>query len=137
MRSGSVPVGIVEDAGPAASTMQPDLVFVDIRADAPSAASGPSSGFGRGIAALAIFAIAETTDPDLILQSMRAGANEFFMWPRARGAVSRRGPAHGGAAGNLQARRNPAVPDLVFFGAKGGAGTTTVGGELRGRAARG
>ena len=29
----------------------------------------------------AIFAVAHTTDPELILQAMRAGANEFFMWP--------------------------------------------------------
>jgi hypothetical protein len=37
-----------------------------LRADAPGAG---------------IFAIALTADPDLILQSMRAGANEFFPWP--------------------------------------------------------
>jgi pilus assembly protein CpaE len=57
---------------------------------------------------------------------MRAGANEFFMWPvpeeSFQGAVrrthTRRESAHASA-------RPPSVT-LVFFGAKGGAGTTTV-----------
>jgi FixJ family two-component response regulator len=33
--------------------------------------------------ALAIFAVAMTADSELILHSMRAGANEFFTWPPA------------------------------------------------------
>ena len=63
--------------------------------------------------------------PDLILQAMRAGANEFFVWPPARRDRStarfadRRAP-RGGAG------RQPAATTLVFFGAKGGAGTTTM-----------
>ena len=58
----------------------PDLVIVDIRGDHASAmsaiermrAASPNAG---------IFAMASEADPDLILQSMRAGANEFFTWP--------------------------------------------------------
>ena len=40
-----------------------------------------SSGCARPRRTPAIFAIALQADPDLILQSMRAGANEFFTWP--------------------------------------------------------
>jgi pilus assembly protein CpaE len=56
---------------------------------------------------------------------MRAGANEFFIWPPAdetfHGAIrrmaARRETAHGART---------AAQTFVFFGAKGGAGTTTV-----------
>ena len=76
LRAGGVPVGIVEGRAEGAS---PDAFVVDIRADASSGmaaierirASSPS---------VAIFAIAAAAEPDLILQSMRAGANEFFPW---------------------------------------------------------
>ena len=62
------------------ASIAPDFLIVDIRGDASSAMAGierlraaaPSAG---------IFAIAVTADPDLILQAMRAGANEFFIWP--------------------------------------------------------
>jgi pilus assembly protein CpaE len=63
-------------------------------------------------------------DPELILQSMRAGANEFFTWPPPDetfyGAVRRT------AARREAAQGARAATTLVFFGAKGGAGTTTV-----------
>ena len=35
---------------------------------------------GRRTPHVAIFAVAGTSEPDLILQAMRAGANEFFPW---------------------------------------------------------
>ncbi len=79
MRSSPVPVGVVDairDGAP------PELVVVDIRGDA---ASGLSSIERLRVTApaAAIFAVATAADPDLILQSMRAGANEFFIWPPA------------------------------------------------------
>jgi pilus assembly protein CpaE len=61
----------------------------------------------------------------LILQSMRAGANEFFTWPPEDESFY-------GAVRRIAARREsaqgarPAATTLVFFGAKGGAGTTTI-----------
>src|SRR5512145_619922 len=76
LRSGGVPVGILEGR---VDGVPPDLFVVDIRADASS-----------GIAAIErlraahdgvpIFVIAAAAEPDLILQAMRAGANEFFPW---------------------------------------------------------
>ena len=72
--------------------------------------------------------------PDLILRAMRAGANEFFPWPRdaleppetlVEGvrealravAVRMRANKTGGGQGGRT---------LSFFGAKGGSGTTTI-----------
>jgi pilus assembly protein CpaE len=57
---------------------------------------------------------------------MRAGANEFFTWPPAEesfhGAVRRTAARKE----STQASVRPPSQALVFFGAKGGAGTTTL-----------
>ena len=108
------------------STSPPDLVIVDIRGDAGRRHGGHRAAARRAIPTLAIFAVAQTTDPELILQAMRAGANEFFMWPvpedsfqgAVRRTAARRDSSHSAGAQPSQT--------LVFFGAKGGAGTTTV-----------
>jgi pilus assembly protein CpaE len=99
-------------------------VIVDVRGDAMSAMAsierirGASPGAG-------IFAVALAADPDLILQSMRAGANEFFTWPPPdetfHGAIRRTAARRESAQG-----AHPTCTTLVFFGAKGGAGTTTM-----------
>src|SRR5262245_30364546 len=90
LRSGAVPVSIADGSSSLAAA--PDVIIVDIRGDAHAGmasierqrAAAPSSG---------VFAIASTADPDLILQAMRAGANEFFIWPPAEdtfyGAIRR------------------------------------------------
>ena len=69
--------------------------------------------------------MAQVAEPDLILQAMRAGANEFFTWPPAEDTFH-------SAIRRTAARREttqgapPSATTLVFFGAKGGAGTTTI-----------
>jgi pilus assembly protein CpaE len=123
LRAGAVPVSVVDDRG-LREGVAPDLAVVDIRGEA-STAMQTIERLRTGAPAAGIFAVALTADPDLILQSMRAGANEFFVWPPAEdtfhGAVqraaARREASHGARA---------AATTLVFFGAKGGAGTTTV-----------
>ena len=125
LRSGGVPVGLLEDRRPAGDQGAPDLVVVDIRGDVPSGLA-TIERLRATHATTAIFAVATAAEPDLILQAMRAGANEFFMWPvpeeSFQGAVrrthTRRESAHASA--------KPPSVTLVFFGAKGGAGTTTV-----------
>ncbi len=123
LRSGAIPVSVIDDRLPREGT-PPDLVIVDTRGDASSAMSNIERLRARAQGA-GIFAVALTTDPDLILQSMRAGANEFFTWPPAEeafhGAVRR-------TAGRRETTQGagPVATTLVFFGAKGGAGTTTV-----------
>jgi len=124
LRSGAVPVSVVDHGGSASLAAAPDVIIVDIRGDAHSGmasierqrAAAPGSG---------VFAIASTADPDLILQAMRAGANEFFIWPPAEdtfyGAIRRTAARREAAHGSQRA-----AASLVFFGAKGGAGTTTV-----------
>jgi pilus assembly protein CpaE len=133
LRACGVPVGITEGR----ATLEgagPDLAVVDIRADISSGMAAIER-LRASSPALAIFAAAATAEPDLILQAMRAGANEFFPWipggetPQARsmeesfhGSVRRTAARREAATAGA---RQPCVTH-VFLGAKGGAGTTTV-----------
>ncbi len=123
LRAGSVPDSVLDDKAQR-ETVAPDIVIADIRNDALSAMAGierlraasPGSG---------IFAVAQTAEPELILAAMRAGANEFFTWPPPdetfHGAIRRTAARRETSQG-----ARPAATSLVFFGAKGGAGTTTL-----------
>jgi pilus assembly protein CpaE len=133
LRSCGVPVGMAEMS----ATTDPktlDLVVVDIRADASSGMANIEQ-LRATSASLAIFAIAAAPDPDLILQAMRAGANEFFPWIPGGAAAQPRSMAESfhGAVRRADARRQAShagtrqpSTTYVFLGAKGGAGTTTV-----------
>ena len=131
LRACGVPIGIVE--GRTAEGAGPDLVVVDIRSDASSgmAAIERLRSSSQG---LAIFAVAAAPEPDLILQAMRAGANEFFPWTIGEGPAARAmEESFTGAVRRTATRREAATagakPPCVthaFLGAKGGAGTTTV-----------
>jgi len=132
VRACGVPVGVVE--GRSAEGTGPDLVVVDIRSDASSGMAAIER-LRATSASLAIFAIAAAAEPDLILQAMRAGANEFFPWSAAEGSQAARATEESfhGAVRRTAARREAASasakPPCVthaFLGAKGGAGTTTV-----------
>jgi pilus assembly protein CpaE len=132
VRACGVPVGIVE--GRSAEGSGPDLVVVDIRSDASSGMAAIER-LRATSANMAIFAIAAAAEPELILQAMRAGANEFFPWNAAEGSQAARATEESfhGAVRRTAARREAASagakPPCVthaFLGAKGGAGTTTV-----------
>jgi pilus assembly protein CpaE len=132
LRAGGVPVGIVEGRSPDGTA--PDLVVVDIRSDASSGMAAIER-LRAGSASLAIFAIAAAAEPELILQAMRAGANEFFPWNAGDGTASGRATEESfhGAVRRSAARREAASASAkqpcvthTFLGAKGGAGTTTV-----------
>jgi pilus assembly protein CpaE len=102
----------------------PDIVFVDGRADLDESLQAIERLRATYPVAVIFFMAAEA-NPDLILHAMRAGANEFFAWPPSRSALDQ--------ALQRTAARRAASPTsgtesttLVFFGAKGGAGTTTI-----------
>ena len=123
LRSGAIPISLIDErvTKDVGST---DVVIVDVRGDA-SAAMASIERWRGAAAAASIFAVADANDPNLILQSMRAGANEFFAWPPEdeafHGAIRRTAARRETAQG-----ARPAATTLVFFGAKGGAGTTTI-----------
>src|SRR5262245_65184462 len=122
LRSGAMSVRLLDEQ--AAQSASPDLVIVDIRFSHSAAmpaieqlrAKWPNTG---------IFAVAAAVDADLVIQSMRAGANEFFAWPPPAESFDealRRTSARRAAAPSTGAT----ATTMVFFGAKGGAGTTTL-----------
>ena len=123
LRSCPVPVGVVDESTQRGATT-PDVVIVDIRHDT-TAGMGTIERVRGSAGSAAVFAVAAVTEPELILQAMRAGANEFFTWPpqqetfhsAIRRTAARREAVHGSAA---------AAKTFAFFGAKGGAGTTTL-----------
>jgi pilus assembly protein CpaE len=122
LRSGAIPVSVLGDWN--GTMTAPDFIVVDIRSDL-STAMATIERLRASAAGAGIFAVANSAEPDLILQSMRAGANEFFAWPLAdemfhsavRRVAGRRESAQGTGS---------TTTTLVFFGAKGGAGTTTM-----------
>jgi pilus assembly protein CpaE len=134
LRSCGVPVGIVEERRTGVEAGGPDVVVIDIRAEASSGMAAIER-LRAGHPTVALFAIARAADPDLILQAMRAGANEFFPWIPGGGTQASRGMEESfhGAVRRAAARREAASASArqpcathVFLGAKGGAGTTTV-----------
>jgi len=130
LRAGGVPVGILDGFSEGA----PDLYVVDIRGDASSGLA-TIERLRAGHEGTPIFAIAAAAESDLILQAMRAGANEFFPWNTGGATQASRAmeESFNGAVRRTAARREashagtrqPCVTH-VFLGAKGGAGTTTV-----------
>jgi pilus assembly protein CpaE len=130
LRSSGLSVAISDERHFAAGTA-PDLVVSDTRPGSSSVqwavervrAAWPSAD---------IIAVAGSSEPEQILQAMRAGANEFVDWPdqkdhdpafedNLRVALTRsaeRVTSRGG--------ERPAAQTFSFFGAKGGAGTTTL-----------
>jgi pilus assembly protein CpaE len=122
LRSGPIPTSVIDEG--AAKQAAPDIVLVDGRSD-PSAAILAVERARRSMPNSGIFLVARAADPNLIIQAMRAGANEFLTWPPAAESVheavlrasARRDSLPGTRAGGTT---------LVFFGAKGGVGTTTL-----------
>ncbi len=122
LRSGAVPIGVTDDRAPRGGAA-PDIVVVDARGFGPGGMASIEA-LRAAAPAAGIFAVADGEDPALILQSMRAGANEFFAWPppanefqeAVRRTVSRR----------QSTATQPSSTTFVFVGAKGGAGTTTL-----------
>jgi pilus assembly protein CpaE len=130
LRAGGVPIGIVEGRGGDASAA--DVGVVDVRFDLASGLAAIER-LRAGHPSIAIFAVAAEANPDVILQAMRAGANEFFAWTNDPAAQRTMEDSFHGAIRRTAARRDAAHASTrqpcvthVFFGAKGGAGTTTV-----------
>lgn len=122
LRTGPVPVTVGGERAGRGGAM-PDLTIIDGRADV-AAAIAAIERMRAGSPAVAIFLIAREPDPSVILQAMRAGANEFFAWPLQDDAFHE-GVAR--AAARVQAAPGSRTASvLLFLGAKGGVGTTTL-----------
>lgn len=130
VRSAGVSVGIVEERSTDDSPVEPDLVLVDIRGGA--SALEKIQQFRLRWPSVSIIAIAATAESQLILQAMRAGANEFFECATDNGQFPSSLEEGVGTAIRQSAERLAAMDTkhicrtLSFFGTKGGTGTTTI-----------
>jgi pilus assembly protein CpaE len=119
LRDGRTPVSVTDDAR---NSNAPDLLIVDGR-DNLRNAIGEVERCRAAAPSTTIFLLAQESSSDLILQSMRAGANEFLTWPLGDAALDEavdRASARRGATGG------PTSSIVTFIGAKGGMGTTTL-----------
>ena len=131
LRPCGVPLGVVEER--ASGTTAPVVAVVDIRRERSSGIPAVERLRARWPAA-AIFAVVDSSESDLILQAMRAGANELLAWPTVEESSllsleADLASALGPILERLQAAQGVATPTsraVAFFGAKGGAGTTTL-----------
>jgi response regulator of citrate/malate metabolism len=98
-----------------ATDIVPDITIIDIRGESNMNrvervhSEAPTAG---------ILVVASDAEPDLILEAMRAGANEFLVWPppeeKFQVAIHRMTTKREAALGREPATR------LLFLGAKGG-----------------
>jgi pilus assembly protein CpaE len=116
LRLSSVPVAVADGGS------NPDVVVVDGRHDLSNAVALVEK-LRAADATTGIFFVASESNPDAILRSMRAGANEFFTWPPAKDALDE---GIKRTAGRRASSAPAQATTMVFFGAKGGAGTTTM-----------
>ena len=131
VRGSGVPIGVDDAAEVDGTRPAPSIALVDGRR---------STGWERveeiraQWPAVMIIAVAAKAEPDLILEAMRAGANEFVAWP-----TENTGPPEAALQGihasirKTHERLQATSPDghqvsrvLSFFGTKGGVGTTTL-----------
>lgn len=75
---------------------------------------------------MVVMVFSERADQDLMLQSMRAGAREFFAIPFAPSSVSRALVWVSNRRQELSSFKKAAGRMFVFFGSKGGVGVTTL-----------
>lgn len=123
LRAGTVRVSIIDERLPRGTT-PPDVAIVDGRRNAADAMA-TIERLRAGNGAAAIFMVAAEASPDLILQSMRAGANEFFAWPPQEAAFHEAVTRTAARVQSSSTTRAQAYV-LMFLGAKGGVGTTTL-----------
>jgi len=121
LRTSPVPVAPLAGSG-GHDGPRADIVVIDARGDLDRAMARAEQW--RASNPAGVFAVASDSTPDLILRAMRSGANEFFAWPPPEStfheAVQRASTRVAATAGTAVSRT------IVFIGAKGGAGTTTV-----------
>lgn len=131
LRTQAVPIGVLGESS--SSPAGPAVALADVRSGSCARLAAIERLRVKWPAA-AIVAVANSSEPDVILQAMRAGANEFFACPTVDQSprVSFEDGLRGALAPiveRLKAAQDDATPTprtFAFFGAKGGAGTTTI-----------
>jgi pilus assembly protein CpaE len=122
LRASPEPVSIAEGSAARPGT-HADVIVVDVRGDVAAGLS-EIERIRAASPGASIFAAADAVDPSLILAAMRAGANEFFAWPGDDSTIDEGLRRAGSRVRATSGRAQASV--VIFVGAKGGVGTTTL-----------
>lgn len=115
---------------PTLSWMQPpgpDICLVDFDRDRPSAIA-TAERIHEKLSNTAIFAISSNAQPNLIIEAMRCGCTEYVVKPADREQLLEAVARVGGRKREKREQFSGQV--LVFLGAKGGSGVTTLATHL-------
>lgn len=124
LRTSGLPISVMDEKHLGSGTA-PDLGVVDIR----NGMTSELAQFRAAWPSSTIFAVAARSEPDLILEAMRAGANEFLAWPgQGTPAPESLFVALKRTVERARAQRSGSRTGvtMTFFGAKGGCGATTL-----------
>jgi pilus assembly protein CpaE len=105
----------------------PDICLIDFDKDRPSAIT-TAERIHEKLPNAAIFAISSNSQPNLIIEAMRCGCTEYVVKPADRDQLLEAVARVGGR--KKEKREQLAGQVLVFLGAKGGSGVTTLSTHL-------
>ena len=99
-----------------------DVILIDLDGDAEFALELVESICANGVATVMVYS--ESSDPELLVRCMRAGAREFLTLPFAPDVVADALVRAAARRPATRPSRKPAGRLFAFMGSKGGAGTT-------------
>ncbi len=99
-----------------------DVILIDLDGDAELALELVESICANGVATVMVYS--ESSDPELLVRCMRAGAREFLTLPFAPDVVADALVRAAARRPATRPSRKPAGRLFAFMGSKGGAGTT-------------
>jgi pilus assembly protein CpaE len=101
-----------------------DVVIIDLDCNPEYALELVESICANGAATVMIYSA--TADPDLLVRCMRAGAREFLTLPFSQSTMAEALVRAAARRPAVRATKKAGGRLLVFFGAKGGSGVTTI-----------
>ena len=102
-----------------------DIVVVDLDAD-PERALDVVEGVCSGNSSMTVMVSSSHANPELLVRCMRAGAREFLTEPLAADTIAEALVRASARRQETRRQKKTAGKVLVFVGAKGGSGATTV-----------
>src|ERR1700761_1194399 len=112
--------------GPQSKASSACIAVVDFDVDAAQAVESTRYLHQVFAGKITVIALAESRDPDLLLQAMRAGCTEFLPKPFNKKTFTETLSRIESQWSKAQQRNAPSGTVLSFMGAKGGSGTTTI-----------
>ena len=108
-----------------ATGLECDVVMIDLDADPEAALDLVESVCARS-SALTVMVYSRMANPDLLMRCMRVGAREFLAEPISQDTLTEALIRAAARRQELDRQKKVGAQMLVFMGAKGGAGATTV-----------